>query len=125
MSEFKTADGVPFLQLLPLEKIFLLVKPKDSRAYVKETIVLAVSKKILATEKEDWSDLNDGQTKEEFLKTIYHTKANAEYEEFRVNKLSYTNKADFDFKETFKKAIGIINNFSDKELLEFVKNNSK
>lgn len=120
--EYQTVDKFGLKEIGDLEPMFQVVHHKGSPAVVKETIALIVRKKLKDTPKDDWLRVR-GQSKKEFLGSLYYVKETAEDEAFKINKLSYHPKLE-DYKGNYKKALLIIANFTDAELVSFVSMNA-
>lgn len=122
MKILQTADEFLLSRMGQSEPLFEIVKQVGKPAVVKETVVMLVMGKLKATDEKDWTEFYGGETREQYLKSLYYVKETAQEEAFKINKLTHYPKVE-DYKNNFKKALRIISNFTDEELFSFVQAN--
>lgn len=122
MKNLQTADEFLLNRMGQSEPLFEIVKQVGKPAVVKETVVMLVMGKLKATDEKDWAEFYGGETREQYLKSLYYVKETAQEEAFKINKLTHYPKVE-DYRNNFKKALRIISNFTDEELFLFVQTN--
>jgi hypothetical protein len=107
----KSKDGFVVGNLHSLEPLYKVTKNDFGKYVIKDMIALQLNKMEPTLIKEE-------------LESIFYVKDNADYEVFRRNKLiSYPILEDY--KGNYKKALRILVDFTDEELLNFVTKNQK
>lgn len=122
MKKFKTADGFSLSKIGPTEPLFIVKKDKAYAAIISDSILMLVIKNMPFSEDGSEPLRSDDPKVIEYLSNVFYTKQNAEDEAFRLNKLSYHPRIE-DHKGNYKKALKIIANFTDSELVSFVRIN--
>lgn len=121
MRDLQTADEFLLSRMNKTEPLFQIVKQVGKPAMVKETVVMLVMGQLKATDEKDWVEFY-GETREQYLNSLYYVKETAQEEAFKINKLTHYPKVE-DYRNNFKKALRIISNFTDEELFSFVQTN--
>ena len=110
-ADLETEDKRTICELSFSAKLYEVVKDEKGFFVIDEIIVHQLSRRVPLNQKD--------------MKTIFYDKHGAEMLCFKNNKLKFDNNLPKlnDFKGNYKKALRMLANFTDEQLLEFVKLN--